>query len=221
MPENPSTFAALLTFAIIASVTPGPNNFMVMASSAAFGLRRTLPHMAGIAAGFAIMIGSVVLGLGAILDAYPLIMTLFRFAGAAWLLWLAAQLGRSAFKHASADATSQPNDAGARPLNMFEAAMFQWVNPKAWTMALGASAAYSGVASEPMIRAALMALTFMAVAPLCLSLWAIAGNGLSALTTGGISSRIALLVMAILVAASALSVLVDPEQVASFLEPTV
>ncbi|PWJ20190.1 LysE family translocator [Jannaschia seohaensis] len=210
MVENPNLFAALVTFAVIASVTPGPNNFMVMASSAAFGWRRTVPHVAGIAGGFAIMIGSVVLGLGAVLDAYPHVVTAVRIAGAGWLFWLAWQMGRSAFGP-TADAEADPRDQKAsRPLNIFEAALFQWVNPKAWTMALGASAAYSGVASEPVMRAAVMAMTFLVVAPFCLSLWALAGRGLSALITQGASARWMSLLMAALVAFSAASVLIGP-----------
>ncbi|SDI40220.1 hypothetical protein SAMN05421850_102461 [Lutimaribacter saemankumensis] len=93
--------------------------------------------------------------------------------------------------------------------------MFQWVNPKAWTMALGASAAYSGVASELLMRAGLMAVTFVMVAPLCLALWALAGRGIGALTMKGVSSRWASFVMAALVAFSALSVLLDPERIAN------
>ncbi|MDU8913961.1 LysE family translocator [Aestuariicoccus sp. MJ-SS9] len=210
MIENPSALAALATFAVIASVTPGPNNFMVMASSAAFGWRRTVPHIAGITGGFAIMISSVVLGLGVMLDAYPQVLTVVRIAGAAWLFWLAWQLGRSAFAPAAENAADPEAKDGSRPLSMIEAALFQWVNPKSWTMALGASAAYSGVASDPMMRAAVMALTFVLVAPLCLSLWALAGRGLSALTTQGSSARWMSLLMAALVAFSAASVLIGP-----------
>ncbi len=217
MIEHSSVFFALVTFAAVASVTPGPNNFMVMASSAAFGLNRTLPHMAGIVAGFAIMIGSVVLGLGTVLGAHPEILTVVRIAGAGWLFWLAWQLGSSAFSQPSDDSDSNQESVGSRHLTMFEAAMFQWVNPKAWTMALGASAAYSGIASEPLMRAGVMALTFMMVAPLCLALWALAGRGIGALTMKGVSSRWASLFMAALVAFSALSVLIDPERIAEAL----
>lgn len=208
MTENASALISLAIFAVVSSITPGPNNFMVMASSAAFGWQRTMPHVAGITIGFAIMISSVVLGLGVVLETYPQIITFVQISGAAWLFWLAWQLGRSAFSSVDEGASASEEQRVSRPLTFVEGALFQWVNPKAWTMALGASAAYSGISSEPFSRAVLMALTFVLVAPPCLSLWALAGRGLSALTTKGVSARWMSLLMAALVALSAISMVV-------------
>lgn len=205
MIENASALIALAIFAIVSSITPGPNNFMVMASSAAFGWQRTIPHVAGITIGFAIMVSSVVLGLGAVLETYPQIVTFVQITGAAWLFWLAWQLGRSAFGSVAEASNDSEQHRVSRPLTIVEAALFQWVNPKAWTMAVGASAAYSGISSEPVLRAVLMALTFVLVAPPCLGLWAFAGRGISALTTKGASARWMSLLMAALVALSAIS----------------
>jgi threonine/homoserine/homoserine lactone efflux protein len=84
MIENASALIALAMVAIVSSITPGPNNFMVMASSAAFGWQRAMPHIAGITIGFAIMISAVVLGLGVVLKTYPQIVTFVRISGAAW-----------------------------------------------------------------------------------------------------------------------------------------
>lgn len=191
--EHAGTLLALANFAFVTSITPGPNNFMVMASGVAFGWRRTLPHMVGIAFGFSLMIGAVVLGFGEILDRFPQILAALRIAGAVWLLWLAWQLGRSALKP-----TSAPS----------EAALFQWVNPKAWTMAVAASAAYSGVASDPLMRALVMASIFIVAAMLCNSAWVLAGSGLQRVMTAGNTARIVNLVMAALVVASAGLILV-------------
>ncbi len=201
------TYLALLSFAVVASITPGPNNLMVMASGAAFGWRKTVPHMAGIALGFAIMIGSVALGLSAILEQFPQILSVLRVVGAAWLLWLAWQLASPLFAPATEAESPEAPKSASRPMHLYEAAMFQWVNPKAWTMAVAASAAYSGIASDATSRAVLMAVTFIAVAPVCNSVWVLAGQMLQRLMTTGNSSRIFSLIMVALVVLSALVVL--------------
>ena len=201
------TYLALLSFAVVASITPGPNNLMVMASGAAFGWRKTVPHMAGIALGFAIMIGSVALGLSAILEQFPQILSVLRVVGAAWLLWLAWQLASPLFAPATEAESPEVPKGASRPMHLYEAAMFQWVNPKAWTMAVAASAAYSGIASDAASRAVLMAVTFIAVAPVCNSVWVLAGQMLQRLMTTGNSSRIFSLIMVALVVLSALVVL--------------
>ncbi len=201
------TYLALLSFAVVASITPGPNNLMVMASGAAFGWRKTVPHMAGIALGFAVMIGSVALGLSAILEQFPQILSVLRVVGAAWLLWLAWQLASPLFAPTTEAARPDAPKSASRPMHLYEAAMFQWVNPKAWTMAVAASAAYSGIASDPTSRALLMAVTFIAVAPVCNSVWVLAGQMLQRLMTTGNSSRIFSLIMVALVVLSAVVVL--------------
>lgn len=201
------TYLALLSFAVVASITPGPNNLMVMASGAAFGWRKTVPHMAGIALGFAIMIGSVALGLSAILEQFPQILSVLRVVGAAWLLWLAWQLASPLFAPVTEAENPEALKSASRPMHLYEAAMFQWVNPKAWTMAVAASAAYSGIASDAASRALLMAVTFIAVAPVCNSVWALAGQMLQRLMTTGNSARIFSLIMVALVVLSAVVVL--------------
>ena len=124
----------LAAFAFASSVTPGPNNMMLMASGANFGFRRTLPHMLGVALGFVAMAVLVGLGLMQVFARWPILHDILMVVSVAYLLWLAWRIANAAPKAA---------EAGARPMTFLEAAAFQWVNPKAWTMALTAVTVYA------------------------------------------------------------------------------
>lgn len=124
----------LAAFAFASSVTPGPNNMMLMASGANFGFRRTLPHMLGVALGFVAMAVLVGLGLMQVFARWPVLHDILTVVSVAYLLWLAWRIANAAPKAA---------EAGARPMTFLEAAAFQWVNPKAWTMALTAITVYA------------------------------------------------------------------------------
>lgn len=163
-------FLALLTFAFVSSVTPGPNNFMLMASGVHFGFRRTLPHMFGIAGGFASLLLAVGFGLGALIHAYPALETAMKVASAAYLAWLAWKI---AFSRSLGDKAG----ASARPMTFMEAAAFQWVNPKAWAMALVAMGAYVS-ASAPVLSVLVVALAFTLVNFPSVSIWTLFGMGL-------------------------------------------
>lgn len=131
------TLLALASFAFVSSITPGPNNLMLMASGTNFGLARTVPHMLGVAIGFVVMLLMVGAGIAWIFEALPAAYVVLKVVSVAYLLYLAYKI-----------ATAKPPapDAGqgdaARPLTFVQAAAFQWVNPKAWTMALTAVSAY-------------------------------------------------------------------------------
>ena len=125
----------LILFAFVSSITPGPNNLMLMASGANFGLRRTVPHMLGIAIGFTVMILLMGAGLGQLFELFPLAHTVLKTLSLAYLLWLA-------WKIAHAAPIDAQGDVGA-PMTFLQAAAFQWVNPKAWAMALTAISTYT------------------------------------------------------------------------------
>ncbi|OCW55708.1 LysE family translocator [Hoeflea olei] len=124
------TFLSLLVFAFVTSVTPGPNNMMLFASGVNFGFRRTLPHMLGIGFGFFSLLLGVGFGLGALLSAVPALYTALKVAGAAYLVYIAWKIGASR--------VLPDGQTGARPMSLMQAASFQWVNPKAWVMAVTA-----------------------------------------------------------------------------------
>lgn len=129
------TFLALVLFAFTTSITPGPNNMMLFASGVNFGFTRTIPHMLGIGVGFFTLLLAVGFGLGALLHTVPLVYTILKFAGGAYLVWIAWKIGTSR--------SLSDGKTGAQPMTFLSAAAFQWVNPKAWVMAVTAMATYT------------------------------------------------------------------------------
>lgn len=128
------TLLAFITYAFVTSVTPGPNNTMLLASGLNYGFVRSLPHVLGISIGFAVMVMGVGAGLGRLFEAYPSLYTVLRIVGGAYLVYLAWQIATAA---PMGDASTH-----GRPFGFWKAAGFQWVNPKAWIMAIGAITAY-------------------------------------------------------------------------------
>src|SRR3954447_14125193 len=131
--EGAAWFASAAGFALAMSATPGPNNALVAASAANFGLRRSLPQVLGVTIGFPLMLVLVALGAAELLRGAPGLMAALRWVGAAWMLWLAWGIAPAAPPAAGA--------APGRPMTLLQAVLFQWVNPKAWIIAAGAIAA--------------------------------------------------------------------------------
>jgi threonine/homoserine/homoserine lactone efflux protein len=168
-PFTPDLFGALALFAFVSSITPGPNNTMLMASGVNFGMKRSVPHMLGVSLGFMVLVLAVGLGLGGVFAAYPALHDVLKVAGAAYLLWLAWKLATSRGLSESA--------AGHRPQTFLQAAGFQWVNPKAWAMALGAVTTYTppaGYAANVLV----VALVFSLINLPCIGIWTGFGVGL-------------------------------------------
>jgi threonine/homoserine/homoserine lactone efflux protein len=157
---------ALVGFAFVTSVTPGPNNMMLLASGANFGFRRTVPHMLGISIGHLVMTVIVGLGLAGIVHQEPRVLIALKWVSVAYLLWLAWHLANAA--------APEGKGAAGRPMTFLGAAAFQWVNPKAWTMSLGAVAAYAPEATP--LNVAIIAAVFAAVNLPSVSVWTIAGE---------------------------------------------
>ena len=163
------TLLALFLFAFTTSITPGPNNMMLFASGVNFGFVRTVPHMLGIGAGFFVLLIAVGFGLGALLHSVPLIYTTLKFAGGAYLVWIAWKIGTSR--------SLGEGKAGAQPMTFLAAAAFQWVNPKAWVMAVSAMATYTS--SESYLMSVLVVgIVFALVNVPSVSTWAGFGSAL-------------------------------------------
>jgi threonine/homoserine/homoserine lactone efflux protein len=163
------TFAALVLFAFTTSITPGPNNMMLFTSGVNFGFRRTIPHMLGIGAGFLSLLLAVGLGLGAVLHTVPALYTMLKFAGGAYLLWIAWKIGSS--RSLSEGKTS------AAPMSFLSAAAFQWINPKAWVMAVTAMATYTNP-DLYVVSVLIVGLAFALVNVPSVSTWAGFGSAL-------------------------------------------
>ena len=165
------SLAPLALFMFVSSITPGPNNLMLLSSGLRFGFGRTVPHMLGITAGLVGLLLVAYAGVAALLLAYPGLLKLMTAACCAYLLWLAMAL----LKDGGADA---PDSAGQRPMPAYQAALFQFVNPKAWAMAVTACA----IATKfPLPTAAALPLTLLICAAInlpCVSVWALFGKSL-------------------------------------------
>ncbi|MBT6125618.1 MAG: LysE family translocator [Halioglobus sp.] len=170
-------FTGLALFSFVSSITPGPNNLMLMASGANFGFRRTLPHMLGVGLGFTAMVTLVGLGLVGLFEAYPLSYEVLKVVSVVYLVYLAWKIATSA----APAGTEVSADTQGKPITFIQAVLFQWVNPKAWTMALTALTVYAP--SQNFLSVLLVAVVFGGINLPCVSLWTLLGQQLQRLLT--------------------------------------
>ena len=196
-----SLLIAFVMFATVMFFTPGPNNIMLLSSGLTYGFRRSLPHIAGIAIGVSIMVASVGLGLGAIFIAYPVLQTILKYVGIAYLIYLAAVIAMS-----GSVTPGQDNQRG--PMTFWGAVLFQWVNVKGWVMAIGIITAYSAVAGFPGNIAIQAAVMFVMAGSSSL-VWTLFGTSLRSFLTSPTAVRIFNVVMAVLLLASLIPVFMD------------
>ncbi|WP_284337238.1 LysE family translocator [Comamonas sp. NoAH] len=164
---NLAVLLPLTMFIFVSSITPGPNNVMLTASGANFGYQRTLPHMLGISVGASVQLLLVGGGLGTVFVQFPQLYTALQYVGAAYLIWLAYKIATS----------GRANSASAcsKPFGFWQAAAFQWVNPKVWLMSVGVVAAYTSAhaywASLLLGAAVMLVVNFP-----CISVWTLFGS---------------------------------------------
>ncbi len=176
---NYQVFMAFALFAFVSSITPGPNNLMLLTSGVHFGFKRSLPHMLGVSIGFGFMLIAVSLGFHQLLIRFPMALELMKWLGIAYLLWLAIKLGFDR----TAIASDSHNSANAtfKPMTFLGACAFQWINPKAWFMAVTACSAYSPSLLDqpsPLTSALAIAAIFTAVNLPSVASWAWGGTKL-------------------------------------------
>jgi threonine/homoserine/homoserine lactone efflux protein len=196
-----SLLFAFVIFATVMFFTPGPNNIMLLSSGLTYGFRPTVPHILGITFGFAFMIGAVGVGLGTVFLAYPVLQTILKYAGVAYLVYLAAVIAMSG-------PVSTDQDIGRRPMTFWGAAMFQWVNVKGWVMVIGTITAYAAIAAYPWNIAIQVCLSLLLGAISCTA-WALFGSALRPVLTSPLMVRAFNIVMAILLLASLYPVFMD------------
>jgi threonine/homoserine/homoserine lactone efflux protein len=194
-------FIAFVVFAAVMFFTPGPNNIMVLSSGLTYGFRRTLPHIAGITIGFAFMVGAVGLGFGTIFIAYPVLQTILKYAGAAYLIYLAVVIAMS-------EPVTPGQDNRRGPMTFWGAAVFQWVNVKGWVMVIGTITAYAGIASFPWNIVIQMVLSLL-LGAVSTATWALSGSSLRSFMTSPKAVRAFNIVMAVLLLGSLYPVFMD------------
>lgn len=192
---------AFILFAVVMLFTPGPNNAMLLASGLNHGFRRTLPHVLGVNFGFGFLVAVVGLGLGAIFIAYPVLLTILKYIGAAYLLYLAYAI-------ATSGGLDEKGDGRGRPLSFFGAVLFQWVNVKGLVIAAGSLTTYSAIAPYPYNIMAL-SLIFCVVGFFSSASWALFGASLRGLLSTPRAVRIFNVTMALLLVASLYPVLFE------------
>lgn len=168
-------FGALVFFAFATSITPGPNNIMIMSSGVNYGVKKSLAHLAGIQTGFLLMLVAVGLGAGVLLQQQPMLHQWIKFIGSAYLLYLAWKI-----------ATTEPaqiNTGNSKPLSFVQGLLFQWVNAKSWVMITGAIAAFTSLQGVYWQQLAMIALVFLLVGLPCTGSWLLFGAGLKRLLT--------------------------------------
>jgi threonine/homoserine/homoserine lactone efflux protein len=157
---------AIALFSVVSSITPGPNNLMLLASGVNHGIRASMPHLMGVNLGFLVLLLAVGFGLGAVFAVYPVVYTVMKWLGMAYLLYLAYAIARS----------GAPSEAkvGSRPMGFWAAAAFQWINPKAWIMAISVFSSYLPP-DHSLLAAVWVSVLFAFINAPCIAAWAVFG----------------------------------------------
>jgi threonine/homoserine/homoserine lactone efflux protein len=188
----------LAIFAFVSSITPGPNNIMLTSSGLIFGFLRSIPHMLGITTGFGVMLALCAFGIGSLIVALPALHVALKIAGSAYLLYLAWKLRSMAF--------SQDERRDAKPMTFLGAAAFQFVNPKAWVMAVTGASAFLPMVQPAWFAVALFCLVFCVINLPCVGVWAGAGAALRRYLTQPKWQRLFCTVMVLLTVYSAAAI---------------
>lgn len=194
-------FLAVLFFAFSTTVTPGPNNVMIMSSGVNYGIKASVPHWLGICLGFPLMVLLVGLGFGMVFERYPHLHQLIKVLGVAYLIWLAWRIGSAAPK-----AIEQGK---SKPFSFMQAALFQWVNGKAWVMASGAVAAFTSVGGVYWLEVSIITAAFLLVAFPCVGVWLVFGAALRTVLTKALFQRIFNICMAVILVLSVVPVILE------------
>ncbi len=194
-------YLSILAFAITTCVTPGPNNAMIMASGLNYGVRRSIPHFAGIILGFPAMVLAVGLGIAQLFEVYPALHTALKILGAGYLSYLA-------YKIAIAPVSENSSSEG-KPFTFLQAAAFQWVNPKAWVLAVGATVTYTTIGEGYVLQVLTIGIIFLIFGAPCILLWLWGGASLKTLMREPRYVRIFNITMAVLLIGSLLPVFMD------------
>jgi len=185
-------------FGVIAAITPGPNNVMLTTTGLNFGVRRGIPHLLGICIGFPVMLALIGLGFGTLFQLYPVLHEIIRIIGIVYLLYLAWKIANSS------GGVSEVTQS--KPINFWQSAAFQWINPKAWIMGSSALAAYTTLDDNFFVQVTIICITFMIITFPCAGVWLVFGAGLQKFLRDPAHLKLFNIAMALLLVASILPV---------------
>lgn len=198
---NVELFISLFIFALIATVTPGPNNVMLLASGVNHGVVRSMPHLLGIMFGFPLMLVVIGLGFGSVFERFPQLHSVIKVLGILYLLYLAWRI-------AQAGSTASDNNS-AKPLTFMEAALFQWLNPKGWVMGTSALVSFTSLDGNFLLQVLIVAGTFFVVSMPGAGCWLLFGAGLQRFLREPAYLRVFNVSMALLLVLSVVPIILD------------
>jgi len=193
-------FIALVSFYFVMYVTPGPNNAMVLTSGIKFGFSKTIPHMSGITIGHVLQVIVVCLGLGKIFEMFPEFQNILKIICSAYLLYLGYKIIGS---------FSKIKEDGSRPLSFYEAALFQIVNPKAWTICTMVASGFLPKNENLFISILFISITALIICPISISVWAAFGSGIKNLIKNNKKKAIVEYFLAILLLITAILIVIE------------
>lgn len=188
---NPLPF---ITYTFVMSITPGPNNVMLTASGANFGFRRTMPHILGIVCGFTVQLLAVCAGLAALFNRWPALQSALAWVGAAYLVYLGWRM---------LDLKGAEAHSGSRPVTFLEAAMFQFLNPKAWVMTVTSATLFLPRELGLVASGIYMAVVAEGIGAPCMMVWALFGSSLKSFIAAPRGRRVFNAAMALALATTA------------------
>ncbi len=194
---------SIATFTLSTSISPGPNNIMLLSSGLTFGYRRTIPHMAGVFLGFPLMVLIVGLGMGALFEKFPLVLTVLKFIGIIYLFWMAYKIANNS----SSYDVEENNES--KPFSFMQAAMFQWVNPKAWIMAITSISIFVTSNENGLFQIIIISLIYFLSGCVSCNTWAFGGTVLKKFIKSEKSVQRLNIAMAILLIASVLPIIFE------------
>jgi len=192
-------YLSIILFCLVTSITPGPNNIMLMSSGLNHGVLKTVPHISGIIIGFPLMVAALGFGLGTIFLNYPVIHQVIKIAGISYLLFLAWKIANTTRANAGKHLK--------KPLTFMQAAAFQWLNPKAWVIAIGAIATFTTVGNIE-LQVIIIVFTYLFVGGFSMGLWLLMGASLQKILHSQKQLQIFNVAMAILLVLSIVPIVV-------------
>lgn len=199
-------FLALISFTAMGGLTPGPNNLILMSQGTRFGFMRCIPYIFGVQFGFGLLLLSAALGLGFVVEKFPLSLVIVSALGALWLAWLAWGFAKAAMSPRGKE-QSKTVKTHAKPLGFIEATLFQWVNPKGLIFAFGATAGWVGISDNIWLRTSIIIGTFLVMGFIGNIAWAAMGGAINRQLQGGNAGRSLNAIMAATIFATAIYVL--------------